>query len=197
MKKKGVHLYGIAPIPFLVWMLRGAAAVTGIGIATPRVIQHMQQNKAGKAEEIPDDTQENPQEVQKNQPDVFADLKVSFRGIAPKTEIFCDYQGTDFSDEDFIVEDSDSLENGKNVRIELTENAIVKYRELYGEDPIKTSDLYQVSVPLYYASKNSDICDESLEKMKKQAEDTYASIRSEWDLKTQQFQSITYIDNMK
>lgn len=178
LKKKGVHLYGIAPIPFLVWMLRGmakdvsvphatsviesvgksiagvtgavagktvvgateapaektiagasdittekvttetigsvasqtakectkktakkvvaarvaacalgVAAATGVGLTAPKIIQNMQQNKDDKVAETFDDTPEKTQEVQKNQFDAFANLRVNFSGISPKVEI--------------------------------------------------------------------------------------------------------------
>ncbi len=125
--------------------------------------------------------------------DAFADLVVSFHGIAPNGYAELEYNGSELSIYDFDMEDSDGLSNGDKIKVTIDESEIEYYAEAMGMVPAELEKEYTVEGLDSYLTSISQIDDAALESMQKQATDVYnAKVARDWD-EGETLQSLTYI----
>lgn len=103
--------------------------------------------------------------------DVFKDIKVSFAGTDGNGTVAID---TKSGDESFVTAENfdkyDGLSNGDKVKLTLTDSQIESLATT-GKIPEKDSKTYTVSGLTKYAASVSDLSDDTISKMKAQAED--------------------------
>lgn len=105
--------------------------------------------------------------------DAFADLSVSFDGIAPNGQLNMTYQGTELDQYDFRCETTSGLSNGDTVKISLPEDRMESYAETLGKVPETLEKEYTVSGLSAYVARRAEIGEESLAGMIRQGEDVY------------------------
>ncbi len=132
--------------------------------------------------------------------DPFEGVSVIFDGIEPDgtAEISIDSKNEFNSDISFFLDKSDNLSNGDMVTISISEYSdITDYCiNTYGKIPSVLEKSYTVEGLGYYVSSLSQISDDSIKQMQKQAEDVYnAEIADGWNLDTENLNSFTYIGN--
>lgn len=104
--------------------------------------------------------------------DAFADLNVEFSGIAPNGSVEISYNGSGLSSNDFKCNKSKGLRNGDIVDVTLSNTNMGYYANKLGAVPDATSKTYTVSGLQEYISAYSDLTDDFLSELKKEAEDT-------------------------
>lgn len=117
--------------------------------------------------------------------DAFAELTVSFEGLAPNGNIVYDYTGSDLSTYDFSCDTTNGLRNGDTVKIYIDENNIENYAENLGKIPSKLEMEYTVDGLDEYVEAYSDLNEEFLTKVKSEAEDSiYAYVANSYNSST-------------
>lgn len=101
--------------------------------------------------------------------DAFKDLKVEFSGVGPDGNAELKYKGKDLDEDCFYCEDSNGLSNGDKVVVKL-QGEPEYYAKQYGKIPKELKKTYKVKGLGKYATKLSDVDDDTLENAKKEAE---------------------------
>ena len=101
--------------------------------------------------------------------DAFKDLKVEFSGVGPDGKAELKYKGKDLDEDCFYCEDSNGLSNGDKVVVKL-QGEPENYAKQYGKIPKELKKTYKVKGLGKYATKLSDVDDDTLENAKKEAE---------------------------
>ena len=122
--------------------------------------------------------------------DPFADMKITFDGIAPNGTVSYEYTGKQLAWNDFSCDVSNGLSNGDSVTISLFNKDMGYYAQRYGMTPDKVEQQYVVSGLDEYVNSYSKMTDEFVSALKSEAEDTiyayvagnYASASSLTDL---------------
>ena len=106
--------------------------------------------------------------------DPFESLTVTYTGIAPNGYVNFDYTGDVFNYYDFSTENSYNLKNGDVITVKLgvNSNNISYYAEAYGKVPSVTEKEYTVEGLDSYAMSYSDLTDDFITSVKKDAEDS-------------------------
>ncbi len=104
--------------------------------------------------------------------DAFADLDVSFEGIAPDGRVVLDYKGSDLNSYDFHCETMNGLSNGDKVTVTIPSDDMGSYAERLGKIPAETEKDYEVSGLDEYIASYLDLPDDFINKIKGDAEDT-------------------------
>lgn len=126
--------------------------------------------------------------------DAFKDVKVEFSGVAPKGKANINYLGSEFSSYDFILENCENLKNGDVVTVTIDTNAVEEFANEFGKIPAEASKEYTVSSLKSYLTKTSQIKEEDLKKMKKQASDEIsANAAKNMDKETEKLEKATYL----
>lgn len=113
--------------------------------------------------------------------DAFADLSVSFEGMAPNGMLSYTYNGSDLSTYDFKCEKSNGLRNGDVVKIFIDENDVEYFAEQLGKVPAVLEKEFTVVDLDEYVGSYSDLTDDFLATMKSEAEDTiYAYVANSY-----------------
>lgn len=107
--------------------------------------------------------------------DAFADLEVTFSGVAPDGKANIVYTGSKLDLYDFSCDKTGHLKNGDTVTITLDDGVVKRCAEQYGMAPQETEKVYTVDAIDEYATKLADINDAGIEKMKAQASDVFYS----------------------
>lgn len=129
--------------------------------------------------------------------DVFENLNVTFEGTGPNGTVNLEKTKTDgiYSEITFTVEPSTGLSNGDDVTVTVQlgadESDLASY---YGVKISQLSKTYKVEGLNQYATTFDEIPDETVERMKSQAEDVLMSQSSHWDEGTS-ISSMTYAGN--
>lgn len=127
--------------------------------------------------------------------DAFADLEVVFSGIAPYGTIDMNYIGSDLNYYNFSPDKWNGLSNGDSVIISIDDSIINQYAESYGKVPAELEKEYKVQGLSSLLLKASDIKNEDLQTMQKQASDEFNSyVARSWG-ESASLQSFTYIGN--
>lgn len=114
--------------------------------------------------------------------DAFADLKVSFEGIAPSGKISYDYTGEQLGYYDFSCSATSGLSNGDTVIISINNTDMAYYAQKYGMVPDKLEKEYVVSGLNEYVSSYSKISSDYISELKSKAEDTiYAHVANNYN----------------
>ncbi len=125
--------------------------------------------------------------------DAFADLTVSFEGIAPNGNVNFTYAGKELDAYDFSADKYNELSNGDTVTISINEYEIERCAEQYGKVPEALEKEYTVEGLKSYVSKISDIDDNALSEMKSQAEDVFNAHAAKSFGEDEKLRSLTYI----
>ncbi len=113
--------------------------------------------------------------------DAFADLEVSFSGVAPDGYMDMDYCGSELDSYDFYCNERSGLSNGDTVKVTIDESVIANCAERLGKVPEASEKEYTVKGLSSYVKDLSEITPDALDKMKKQAEDVYnAHVARSW-----------------
>ena len=104
--------------------------------------------------------------------DAFAELEVSFTGVAPGGRVELKYNGKDLSVSDFSADKSSGLSNGDKVTISLSESAAQRCLSNIGKMPAPSSKEYTVSGLSEYVAAFTDLSADFVAKLKSEAEDT-------------------------
>ena len=127
--------------------------------------------------------------------DAFADLTVSFDGIAPNGNVNFTYSGKELNSYDFSADKYNELSNGDIIKITIDDSMIERCAEQYGKIPETSEKEYTVEGLKSYLSKASDIDDNALTQMKKQAEDVFNAHAAKNFGEGEDLRSLTYIGN--
>jgi len=118
--------------------------------------------------------------------DAFANLDVSFEGVAPYAYPVFTYNGEELSAEAFYIEgDTENIQNGENVTV-CIDSDYVEYHvlERYGKIPAESKKKYTVSGIGSYVTKADQISEEALNSLRTEVENnTISKITSSWDAK--------------
>lgn len=107
--------------------------------------------------------------------DAFADLEVSFSGVAPQGRASLDYIGEELNYYDFEFDEISGLSNGDSFVVKIDDKQVERCAEQYGRVPESLEKEYTVSGLSSYVTKISEINDSALKDMQSQAEDAYYS----------------------
>lgn len=114
--------------------------------------------------------------------DAFADLEVTFEGIAPSGRVTYNYSGDKLGYYDFSCSQSNGLSNGDTVTISITNTDMEYYAERYGMVPSKLENEYKVSGLQEYVSLYGNLSDDFISTLKSEAEDTiYAYVANDYN----------------
>lgn len=114
--------------------------------------------------------------------DAFSSIEVTFEGIEPNGYANISVkENSDFDSYDLSIDKSSKLSNGDTITVTIKEDAIVEHIEQYGSAPIENKKTYTVSNLEFYATKIAEINSDSLDKMKKQADDEQKAMIADWD----------------
>lgn len=114
--------------------------------------------------------------------DAFADLEVSFSGVAPDGRADINYNGTELSSYDFSVDQTSGLSNGDIITVTINDSRIESYAESLGRVPETLEKEYTVEGLTSYLSEIAQISAEGMASMQQQAEDVYnAYVAKNWD----------------
>ena len=114
--------------------------------------------------------------------DVFALVDVSFDGVAPNGYASIDYSGPDLSVYDFSIDNSEGLSNGDEVVVRFDASRIEQCIEKFGKIPETLEKSYTVSGLSSYLTTLSELSDDALSQMKRQAEDVFSAyVAKNWD----------------
>lgn len=126
--------------------------------------------------------------------DAFKNVDVEFSGIAPKGKANINYLGSEFSSYDFSCDKVEGLKNGDVVTVTLDANEVEVYANEHGKIPSESSRKYTVSGLKSYLTKSSQIKEEDLKKMKKQANDELSAYSAKnFDKETEKLEKSTYL----
>ncbi len=125
--------------------------------------------------------------------DLFKDLQVEFSGVAPNGSASVIYNGTRYYT--FQCDKSDGLSNGDKIVVSV-ENLDVEYHlNNEGEIPEATEKEYVVEGLNSYVTELSQVDDEVLEKLQKQAVDEYnAKVARDWG-EEESLEDFAYLGN--
>lgn len=113
--------------------------------------------------------------------DAFADLEVTFSGIAPDGTADVNYYGTKLSSYDFTCDKYSDLSNGDTVKVSIVNADPEYYAKYCGMIPEAFEKEYTVEGLSSYVAKLSEISTEMLAPMQQQASDQYqAYVAREW-----------------
>lgn len=127
--------------------------------------------------------------------DAFADLQVKFEGISSDGVLEMEYSGTELTTSDFSVDCASGLSNGDKVVITISDYAVDTCAEKYGMIPAELSKEYTVEGLPSYVTKAADISKNSLDELKKKAEELYTNeIVDNWE-EEESLDGITYVGN--
>lgn len=126
--------------------------------------------------------------------DAFKDLEVSFSGINPDGAVSFDYTGSDLTSADFLTDaENGTLENGDKIKVYLDKSMADSYAANLGKLPEKWEKEYTVKGLWYYVTSAGDIDDDTMQKMKDQAEQEYNDhVESSWT-DSESLESLTYM----
>ncbi|MCR5272889.1 MAG: YARHG domain-containing protein [Lachnospiraceae bacterium] len=127
--------------------------------------------------------------------DAFANLSVSFSGIAPYGTAEYDYSGSELDSYDFYFENNSDLSNGDKVVVKIDESCIEECAQEYGKAPETLEKEYTVEGLNSYITKSSEITDEAISNMKSQAEDVYYSYAAKYFGEGEEVKGLTYLGN--
>lgn len=127
--------------------------------------------------------------------DAFADVSVTFSGIAPNGSAEISYSGSELSEYDFSLDNNYGLSNGDKIVVSINEDKIENCAELYGKVPETSEKEYTVEGLDSYVTKISEITDEALASMKSQAEDAYYAHAAKSFGDGESLQGLTYLGN--
>ncbi len=102
--------------------------------------------------------------------DAFDDLSVEFTGVGPDGRVEYTYDGDILDTSYFYCDEQTGLSNGDKVTIYLYNDDPEYYAENFGKIPAETEKEYKVEGLGKYATKVSDVDDDTLEDAKKEAE---------------------------
>ncbi len=103
--------------------------------------------------------------------DAFADVSVTFSGVAPQGSATVEYTGDRLSKYDVTADKVSSLKNGDTITVTISDNVVEKCIQNYGEAPAELSKTYTVSGLSYYLSCASELTSEIMNKAKEDAKD--------------------------
>lgn len=113
--------------------------------------------------------------------DAFADLNVTFTGVAPDGYMEMEYTGSELDSYDFSCSERSGLSNGDTVKVTIDDSTIAICAERLGKVPEASEKEYEVKGLSSYVKDLSEISPDALEDMKKQAEDVYnAHVARSW-----------------
>lgn len=130
--------------------------------------------------------------------DPFANIKVTFSGIAPNGTVSIDSNGKgELEDLIYTADVNDGLSNGDKVKVKVNAfgGNLNEYCLKYGKIPSTTEKEYTVEGLASYAMSLDKIPEEVLDKMDNHAQDTFkAHVASNWN-DTESLKKITLIGN--
>lgn len=127
--------------------------------------------------------------------DAFAEVTMEYTGIAPNGSANLNYLGSDLNYYDFQCDKTSGLSNGDVIKVTINDSKLEDCAKRIGKVPEVTTKEYTVEGLESYVSNIAEINDDSLDAMKKQAEDTYnAKVAKDWD-EGSSLASLTYIGN--
>lgn len=107
--------------------------------------------------------------------DAFADVAVTFSGISPMGDAKINYNGSDFSAYDFSCDKTSELKNRDTIEVKLSRDDMAYYAERFGKIPEATAKTYTVSGLQEYVTAFSDLTEDFMNNIKKEAEDSVYS----------------------
>lgn len=107
--------------------------------------------------------------------DAFADVAITFSGISPMGDAKINYNGSDFSAYDFSYDKTSELKNGDTIEVKLSRDDMAYYVERFGKIPEATAKTYTVSGLQEYVIAFSDLTEDFMNNIKKEAEDSVYS----------------------
>lgn len=126
--------------------------------------------------------------------DAFANVEITFDGISPDGKANLSYNGDELDSYNFEIDKSEGLSNGDKIKVTLNIDDMNSFVGEYHCVPKETEKEYTVSGLPSYISKLSDLNDDALSQMKKQAEDVYNShAENNFDKNSESLESLTYI----
>lgn len=125
--------------------------------------------------------------------DAFEDLEVSFEGYAPKGEVSLNSEKCGIDSLEYTADPSDHLNNGDKVTVTVT--VPEDCAKQYGKVPKETSKEYTVSGLDGYVTSASEIPEETMNAMKKQAEDTRKAKFAQTASEKEKMTGMTYVGN--
>lgn len=126
--------------------------------------------------------------------DAFTDLEVTFSGTDPNGFVEWKYNGDILSDADFHPDVSESLKNGDKVIFSINQDTINDCVTTYGKIPSILEKEYEVTGLESYLKQTSEIKEDELAKLKKQASDVFNSVAVHWD-ESLTVESLDYVGN--
>ncbi len=127
--------------------------------------------------------------------DAFADVAISFSGIAPNGSAEFNYGGSELSYYDFSMDNNRGLSNGDKVIVSIDENQIERCAEQYGKVPESLEKEYTVEGLNSFVTKSSEITEDVIASMKSQAEDAYYAHAAKSFGDGEEVKGLTYIGN--
>lgn len=127
--------------------------------------------------------------------DAFENLTVEFDGVGPAGYVSMNYEGEELSTNAFSCEPSSGLNNGDVVTVSISTEYILECVENYGVIPKAQAQEYTVAGLEKYVSSIDEISDESMEMLKKQAEDVYTAKIIGTSGDGEEFSNFTYVGN--
>jgi len=118
--------------------------------------------------------------------DAFANLEVSFEGVAPYAYPVFNYNGEELSADAFYIEgDTENIQNGESVTVCINSDYVEYYLlDSYGKIPAESKKEYTVSGIGTYVTKADQISEKALNSLRTEVENnTISKITSSWDAK--------------
>lgn len=127
--------------------------------------------------------------------DAFAELEVTFSGVAPYGSASINYNGSELSYYDFVCNNSNGLSNGDTIMVSIDESKLKYYAEKSGKVPETTQKEYMVEGLNRWLSNVSEINEDALLSIQQQASDVFnAYVAQNWG-EGEALDSFTYIGN--
>lgn len=124
--------------------------------------------------------------------DAFADLSVEFSGTAPSGSVEINYNGNGLSSSDFKCDKTRGLRNGDTIEVTLSNADMAYYARKLGNIPESISKTYTVNGLPEYVTAYSDMTDDFLSNLKKEAEDTIYAYTASSYAKTSALSNLEY-----
>ena len=114
--------------------------------------------------------------------DAFADLKVTFEGVAPNGRALFEYTGSDLSSYAFKCDKTNGLKNGDTVVVHVDEDAVKECARKNGKVPEPAEMTFTVEGLESYVTSLSEIDEASMNAMQAQAADAFnAYVAKRWE----------------
>ncbi len=124
--------------------------------------------------------------------DAFADVEITFEGVAPNGTANLTYKGKELEPYDFYIDKSSGLSDGEVITVSL-EGEPEEYADELGKIPAKMEKEYKVEGLGGFMAKLDQLSDADMESLQNKAESVYRESAEYWDEETETLNGMTYV----